>query len=43
MKKIIISTFALIMCTTFVTNAQLYVDSLGIVQAGNYEHDIYSR
>lgn len=43
MKKTLLLTFALIMCTTFVTNAQLYVDSLGIVQAGNYEHDIYSR
>jgi len=41
MKKTLLLTFALIMCTTFVTNAQLYVDSLGIVQIGNYEHDIF--
>lgn len=43
MKKILLLTFALIMCTTFVTNAQLYVDSLGIVQVGNYEHDIFAN
>lgn len=33
--------FVLMMCIPLVSNAQLYVDSLGIVQAGNYEHDIY--
>lgn len=41
-------TKPLILCITmmmlfpFVSNAQLYVDSLGIVQVGNYEPDIYS-
>lgn len=34
-------TIALLMCLPFVTNAQMYVDSLGIVQVGNYQHDIY--
>lgn len=34
-------SIALIICATFVTNAQLYVDSLGIVQVGNYEDNIY--
>lgn len=34
-------SIALLMCFPFVTNAQLYVDSLGIVQVGNYVHDIY--
>ena len=40
-------TKQLILCITmmmlfpFVSNAQLYVDSLGIVQVGNYEQNIY--
>ena len=34
---------ALLMCFPFVINAQMYVDSLGIVQVGNYEHDIYQN
>ena len=34
-------SIALLMCLPFVTNAQMYVDSLGIVQVGNYQHDIY--
>ena len=33
---------ALLMCFPLVINAQMYIDSLGIVQVGNYEHDIYS-
>lgn len=36
-------SITLLMCFPFVINAQLYVDSLGIVQAGNYVHDIYSH
>ena len=36
-------SIALIICATFVTNAQLYVDSLGIVQVGNFEHDIFAE
>ena len=35
-------SIALLMCFPFVTNAQLYVDSLGITQVGNYVHDIYN-
>ena len=34
-------SFALFLCIPLVSNAQLYVDSLGIVQVGNYKHDIY--
>ncbi len=34
-------SIALLMCFPFVTNAQLYVDSLGITQVGNYQQDIY--
>lgn len=34
-------TIALIMCIPFVSNAQLYVDSLGIVQVGNYNYNIF--
>lgn len=34
--------FVLFMCIPFVSNAQLYVDSLGIVQVGNYENDIFA-
>ena len=33
---------ALLIFVPIVANAQLYVDSLGIVQVGNYEHDIYN-
>jgi len=33
---------ALFVCLPFVTNAQLYVDSLGIVQVGDYAHNIYN-
>ena len=40
-KKIFLS-IALLMCFPSVINAQMYIDSLGIVQVGNYEHDIYS-
>jgi hypothetical protein len=40
--KIIFLGIALVLCMTFTINAQMYVDSLGIVQVGNYEHDIYS-
>ena len=36
-------TIALIMCIPFVSNAQLYVDSLGIVQVGKYQQDIYEN
>jgi len=32
---------ALLIFVPMVANAQLYVDSLGIVQVGNYVHDIY--
>lgn len=39
--KNIIFSIALLLFVPFVTNAQLYVDSLGIVQAGNYERDIF--
>ena len=41
MKKIFILILAIISLSQ-VTNAQLYVDSLGIVQVGNYEHDIFA-
>ena len=34
---------AIMLSATFITNAQLYVDSLGIVQVGNYEHDIFAE
>ncbi len=34
---------ALLMCISFVSKAQLYVDSLGIMQVGNYVNDIYSH
>lgn len=40
--KNIIFSIALLLFVPFVANAQLYVDSLGIVQVGNYEHDIYA-
>lgn len=40
-KKILLS-IALLMCFPSVINAQMYIDSLGIVQVGNYEHDIYA-
>ena len=33
---------ALLFFVPFVANAQLYVDSLGIVQVGNYEQNIYN-
>ena len=33
---------ALLIFVPMVANAQLYVDSLGIVQVGNYVHDIYN-
>ena len=33
---------ALLLFVPFVANAQLYVDSLGIVQVGNYEQNIYN-
>lgn len=36
-------SIALFMCIPFVSNAQLYVDSLGVVQVGNYEHDIFDE
>lgn len=39
--KSLILFVALFVCLPFVTNAQLYVDSLGIVQVGNYVNDIY--
>ena len=35
-------SIALTLCMPFVSNAQMYVDSLGIVQVGNYVHDIYA-
>lgn len=41
-KKCFLIITALLLCIPFVSNAQLYVDSLGIVQVGNYEHDIYA-
>ena len=34
-------SIALFMCIPFVSNAQIYVDSLGVVQVGNYELDIF--
>ena len=34
-------SIALLMYFPFVINAQMYVDSLGIVQVGNYQQDIY--
>lgn len=34
-------SIALLLCFPFVINAQMYVDSLGIVQVGNYQQDIY--
>ena len=40
--KLFFFSIALFICIPFVSNAQLYVDSLGIVQVGNYEHDIYA-
>lgn len=40
--KLFFINFALLMCIPLVSNAQIYVDSLGIVQIGNYEHDIYA-
>ena len=39
--KLLFFSFALFMCIPFVSNAQLYVDSLGIVQVGNYDNDIF--
>ena len=43
MKRLSLIFFvALFVCLPFVTKAQLYVDSLGIVQVGNYENDIYA-
>lgn len=36
-------SIALLMCFPFVTNAQLYVDSLGITQVGNYKHDVFTN
>ncbi len=43
MKRLSLIFFvALFVCLPFVTNAQLYVDSLGIVQVGNYVNDIYA-
>lgn len=42
MRKIfLLIVCALTVCATFVTNAQVYVDSLGIMQVGNYENDFY--
>ena len=35
-------SIALLIFVPFVSNAQLYVDSLGIVQVGNYEQNIYN-
>ncbi len=35
-------SIALLIFVPFVSNAQLYVDSLGIVQVGKYEQNIYS-
>ena len=35
-------SIALLLFVPFVANAQLYVDSLGIVQVGNYEQNIYN-
>lgn len=40
--KSLILFVALFVCLPFVTNAQLYVDSLGIVQVGNYVNDIFN-
>lgn len=40
-KNFLLIVCALTVCATFVTNAQVYVDSLGIVQVGNYENDFY--
>ena len=40
-KKCFLIITALLLCIPFVSNAQLYVDSLGIVQVGNYVHNIY--
>ena len=40
-KKCFLIITALLLCIPFVSNAQLYVDSLGIVQVGNYDHDIF--
>lgn len=43
MKRLSLIFFvALFVCLPFVTKAQLYVDSLGIVQVGNYVNDIYA-
>lgn len=39
--KSLILFVALFVCLPFVANAQLYVDSLGIVQVGNYVNDIF--
>ncbi len=41
--KVLFFCIALLMCVPFICNAQLYVDSLGIVQVGNYEYDIYAE
>lgn len=35
-------SIAFLLFVPFIANAQLYVDSLGIVQVGNYEHNIYN-
>ncbi len=34
-------SIALLLCFPFVINAQMYVDSLGIMQVGNYQQDVY--
>lgn len=41
-KKHLFLGIAIMLCMPFVSNAQLYVDSLGIVQVGKYEHNFYS-
>lgn len=44
MKRLSLIFFvALFVCLPFVTKAQLYVDSLGIVQVGDYQQDIYGN
>lgn len=39
--KFLFIGITLMICMPFVSNAQIYVDSLGIVQVGNYELDIF--
>ena len=39
--SILISGIMALLCLPSVTNAQVYVDSLGIVQVGNYINDVY--